>query len=173
LIRLTAKGKLKEMAEDYCLSTLLMDRGQPLGNSEDSFTRRALHVKVGNKNTEAIPVTITNAPTSSATYKNEFNQISAVPTSVETLIHSYTIPVGKVFTLTLVEVGGENVATYNVYLNGVLFAVRRTEFMKLNEEFQFYSTQMIASDIITIKVIHYRSVASKHETRIYGVLQNA
>lgn len=161
------------MAEDQCLSTLLMDRALPIGNSEDTFSRRALHVKIGNKTTEAIPVTITNAPTSSSIYSNEFNQISSVPTSVETLIHSFTIPIGKVFTLTMVEVGGENIATYNLYLNGVLFAVRRTEFMKLNETFQFYSTQMIASDIISVKVIHYRSVASKHETRIYGELQNA
>lgn len=44
------------MAEDKALSTLLMDRSEPLGNSEDTFARRALHTKVGNKLTEPVPV---------------------------------------------------------------------------------------------------------------------
>lgn len=37
-------------------AALSMDRGNPLGNSEDVFLRRALHVKVGNKPGESIPV---------------------------------------------------------------------------------------------------------------------
>lgn len=34
-----------------------MDRGIPLGNSLDTFSRRSLHVKIGNSSGEAIPVT--------------------------------------------------------------------------------------------------------------------
>jgi hypothetical protein len=44
------------MAEDKALSNLLMDRAYPLGNSEDDFLRRALHVKIGNKITEPLPM---------------------------------------------------------------------------------------------------------------------
>lgn len=161
------------MAEERSLSTLLMDRSEPLGNSLDIDARRSLHVKVKNKLTEAIPVTIQDAPTSSAIYLNEFNQINAVANSVETTIKTYTVPIGKVFNLTLVEVSGENIATYNIYINNILNAVRRTEFLKLNEDFFFYSTSLAAGDILTVKVIHYRPIASQHETRIYGSLQNA
>lgn len=44
------------MAEDKSLSSLVMDRSNPLGNSEDIFLRRSLHVKIGNKLNEPIPV---------------------------------------------------------------------------------------------------------------------
>ena len=37
-------------------AALVMDEGIPLGNSEDVFTKRSLHVKIGNKPTEPIPV---------------------------------------------------------------------------------------------------------------------
>jgi len=43
--------------EDPTNASLLMDRGLPLGNSEDVDLRRALHVKVKNKGTEPIPIT--------------------------------------------------------------------------------------------------------------------
>lgn len=42
--------------EDFVSAQLVMDRSMPLGNSEDTFNRRALHTKIGNKTTEAIPV---------------------------------------------------------------------------------------------------------------------
>lgn len=44
------------MAEQEVLSSLLMDRDGPLGNSVDRFLRRSLHVKVGNSSADAIPV---------------------------------------------------------------------------------------------------------------------
>jgi hypothetical protein len=46
------------VAEDLVHAALAMDRGEPLGNSLDAFNRRALHVKVGNKTGEAIPVNV-------------------------------------------------------------------------------------------------------------------
>ena len=42
--------------ETKVLSTLLMDRGEPLGNSTDSFNRRALHTRLGNTSAEPIPI---------------------------------------------------------------------------------------------------------------------
>jgi hypothetical protein len=44
------------MPEGKDVSSLSMDTALPLGNSEDTFIRRALHVKIGNKTTEPIPV---------------------------------------------------------------------------------------------------------------------
>lgn len=47
------------MADDetWSVAALTMDRGIPLGNSLDTFSRRALHVLVGNSSGEPIPVT--------------------------------------------------------------------------------------------------------------------
>jgi hypothetical protein len=45
------------MAEIPANSALIMDRGQPIGNTDDTFGRRAVHVKIGNKTDE--PITIT------------------------------------------------------------------------------------------------------------------
>lgn len=42
-------------------NALIMDRSEPLGNSEDNQLRRALHTKVTNKPSEAIPFTFASA----------------------------------------------------------------------------------------------------------------
>lgn len=51
------------MSDTPVLSPLLMDRDIPLGNSEDDIGKRALHVRVSNKNTEPLPITFTSTPT--------------------------------------------------------------------------------------------------------------
>ncbi len=40
------------------ISQLVMDDSNPLGNTEDVFNKRALHVKVGNSSLEPIPVSV-------------------------------------------------------------------------------------------------------------------
>lgn len=42
------------MAEDRVQAALIMDRSMPVGNSEDVFARRAIHVKVGNRPDEPV-----------------------------------------------------------------------------------------------------------------------
>lgn len=46
------------MLEKEVISTLLMDRAFPLGNSIDKHNRRALHVKIANDDVEPVPVKI-------------------------------------------------------------------------------------------------------------------
>ena len=55
------------MAENYTYTALAMDRSEPVGNSIDIFSRRALHVKIGNTASEPIPIT---------TVPGAFNQVS-------------------------------------------------------------------------------------------------
>lgn len=61
------------MAEDVVISTLKMDRAEPLGNSDDGTGRRALHVKNLNQLVpEAYDSIIATYPTTSSevyTYK--------------------------------------------------------------------------------------------------------
>ena len=44
--------------EDESNSPLYMDRSLPLGNSVDTFSRRALHVKIGNGLVNPVPVVV-------------------------------------------------------------------------------------------------------------------
>lgn len=66
--------------ETPAISPVLMDRGTTLGNSEDTFGRRALHVKVGNKASEQIPVSIAAIPlpAGAATEAKQDVEIAAV-----------------------------------------------------------------------------------------------
>lgn len=51
------------VSEIKTLSALVMDRSDPLGNSEDNLGRRALHVKIGNKPGEPIPIYVGDSGT--------------------------------------------------------------------------------------------------------------
>ena len=46
------------MPEGKDVSALQMDTALPLGNSLDTFGRRALHVKIGNADSSPVPVTV-------------------------------------------------------------------------------------------------------------------
>lgn len=79
------------MAESFANSSLLMDRGIPLGNSEDTFGRRALHTKVANDVTEPIPVTgsFTASPGGFAPPANTDAMQASYPDSVTEVYQYY------------------------------------------------------------------------------------
>jgi hypothetical protein len=76
--------------ETPVLASLAMDRGEPLGNSEDNFGRRALHTKIGNSTSEPIPVT--NAGIGAELFISA--ETTTTPGVQQTLI-TYAIPSGK------------------------------------------------------------------------------
>lgn len=166
------------MAQDnqFATASLVMDRSQyPIGNSNGDDNRGRLHVKVANNASEAVPVFLTNAVTSS-TDVNQFNQIASVPQGAETLIDSLTVPAGFSLNLIRIDVSGENIGTYNVYLNGVIFARKRTWFSgTFSETFNFAENnngyKLVAGDKIEIKILHLRPTTATFESRIQGVQQ--
>lgn len=103
-------------------NSLIMDRSEPLGNSEDNQLRRALHTKVTNKPSEAIPFTFASAgdplitnfsiPLANTEYKFDFQLNtkkfiirSRNPAKIqfafllgESSTNYFTIPVGCSFT---------------------------------------------------------------------------
>lgn len=70
------------------IAPLTMDRSEPVGNTEDTFGRRAHHVKIGNKPTEPVPVSGTFTSGSSAT-----PTISNTVTVLANTEYSYAFPV--------------------------------------------------------------------------------
>lgn len=166
------------MAEIPVIASLAMDRDFPLGNTIDVFGRRALHVKIGNKPDEPMPVYVVDAVATSNVVINQFNAISAVASGSETQIVSYTIPPAKKFIISLVQFSGENIAKFNFYVDGVLSATARTMFgSDLTGELRFDSPnglglELVAGQIISLKVLHPRPSVADFEGRILGALKD-
>lgn len=162
--------------ESPTIAALQMDRGLPLGNSDDAFSRRALHTKIGNKTTEAIPVFLTNPGPSAAQVKNIYDQIPPLADGTETPIVSYTVPVGKTFYVERTQYSGETIGTYRLKIDGVIQAVGITYWGPgFSGELNFYSEQgvgltAIAGQLIELTIIHFRvGTLAPFYGRIQGV----
>lgn len=119
-------------------------------------------------------------------YVNEFAEALAVPTATPTDIIEYTVPTSlpaKTFRLYRIIVGGENIATYNVYLNGVLKSRYRSahggpltyEFNYCNgdpESFDGRGPKLLAGETVRIEVTHNRPTAGAFEATVQGLLVN-
>lgn len=107
---------------------------------------------------------------------SEFNAVSAVPSASLTNILSYTVPVATQLRLNHIEFGGSNIATYEVHINTVLNARKRTNFgADLYGDFNYTANDdkgllLEEGDTVVIKVIHSRSMTGDFEARICGAL---
>lgn len=107
---------------------------------------------------------------------NEFSQISSVPAAALTTILTYMVSPPYTGTLFRVEVGGNNVATYEIYINGSIEARLRTWFStSLTQVFEFSSGasgfKLTTGDIVEVKVIHNRPFVGDFEARLQAQLQ--
>jgi hypothetical protein len=126
-------------------------------------------VEVENSIANPIPVFITDS--SGDTKINEFATVSAVASSVLTTIVTYTVPGGQTFYLEEIECGGENIARYDVLVDAVLVARKRTWFSGgLNLSFNFNKFELTAGSVVTVKTIHERPLSGDFESRIVGTL---
>ena len=97
-----------------------------------------------------------------------FNDISSVPSSVETTIATYTVPSGKTASINLCELSGSNIATFNLYIGASLVSRKRTYFGNLNEQMQFTNKgyELNPGEVVTLKVIHVRPDLGDFEANI-------
>lgn len=156
-------------------SALLMDRGKPIGNTEDVFGRRAAHVKIGNLPDEPIPVFVTSSTAASESVVSVYGQSLAVPANTPTTVLSYTVPSGFVAHLERVECSGSNIGTYELIKNGVTLGKRRTWFNgPMSECFEFLSQAnglaLAAGDVITLTIVHARPYVGDFEARLQTLL---
>lgn len=103
-------------------SRLFMDRGLELGNSEDRWIRRALHVLIGNKDADAVPVKIVDGSLESGT--DHFIDVGPIATTAgttQTLIN-YTVPVGKLLVLYQLQLSCRITSEYELYSDSNLIA---------------------------------------------------
>jgi hypothetical protein len=112
------------MSEVDANSGLLMDRGLPVGNSEDVFLRRALHVKVGNKPSEAIPVY--QAPDEPGVETIIFEEgLTLVGGGTFDLINE-TVPANKVWSSKTIQVSCRHDAVFRYKVAGDTVGIQRT-----------------------------------------------
>lgn len=141
-------------------------------NSEGKVARRVVGevaILVGDLPEGSLPVFISEP----GEVVNEFSEISAVATSVESTIQTYTVPALQTFLAKQIEVGGDNIALYSILINGLTEARVRTNFgTHLNHTFNLDGLTLQSGDIIEVKVIHERPMVGAFESRILGTLRD-
>lgn len=98
-----------------------------------------------------------------------FTELNSVAFGSTETISSYTVPPGRSNTLIKIDVSGTNIATYDVYLNGVSFARLRTYFggdLSHSLDFGNSGFNLQAGDIIEVKVTNFRPSVGDFESRV-------
>jgi hypothetical protein len=120
----------------------------------------------------SINVVISSAPASNTLTVSKYNEILAVPSGAITQLNTYTVPVGKQAVLQRCPVSGENIARYDLLINGVVQDTVRTMFGgDLTQMFDFTSGNdsglvLNAGDTVKIQVRHDRPDPGAFEARI-------
>lgn len=154
---------------------LIVDRGYPTGNSPSTLDNRfALHTKIRNDASEAIPVFVTDGPVVPQVQKILFNQVLAVAAGGVATILTYTVPASQTLYINDMTFGGQNIATYQIMVDAVVLMVRRTWFsggLSVSQSFGVPQGLAIQSgSVLTISVNNFRPTSSDFEASAFGVL---
>lgn len=105
--------------------------------------------------------------------KNVYNEAHAVAAGVETTVAQYVVPLSITNSiLQRISVSGENVARFQVFINGSLVDTRRTYYgSNFNEYFEFCVNTadgftLQPGDIVAVRVLHNRPYVGDFEARI-------
>lgn len=103
---------------------------------------------------------------------NTYNQVVAVPSGATTQLVSYTVPIGKTGILQRSGVSGENIARYDILINGVIQDTIRTMFGgDLTQSFDFtdgigFGLPLNSGDVVTVQVLHNRPYTGDFNARV-------
>lgn len=120
----------------------------------------------------SLNVVISSAPASNTLTVSRYNEIVAIPAGSQSQIVTYTVPVSKQAVLQRCPVSGDNVARYDLQVNGVNQDTLRTMFGgDLTGMFDFTSGNdsgllLMAGDVVRIMVIHQRPDVGTFNARI-------
>ena len=109
---------------------------------------------------------------------SEFSSISSVISGSNTTLLTYTVPLVKTGYLQRIEIGGNNIGTYEIYFNSVLSGRKRTYFGgSLSDVFNFEGGikrgfKLLAGTIVQLKVLHNRPYLGDFEARLQVILTN-
>lgn len=98
-----------------------------------------------------------------------FNSISLVPSGPNYNLFSYATPLGKYLTLDFLEVGGTNIAQYEVFINSTLNAVKRTYFSGgLYDIINYKGFILNEGETLRVEVSHNRPFVGSFDIRVFG-----
>lgn len=98
-----------------------------------------------------------------------YNEVSC-PISSETLILSYTVPIGNVFYLKRIIMGGDNKAKFLIKRNGTVFANARTWWTQFDKEIAFDNLKFQSEDLISVHAINLGDSVEIFDSTILGEL---
>lgn len=99
---------------------------------------------------------------------NIYNQISSAPIGIETLVTSYTVPVGKGFNLKNAMCSADNVAKFLAKINNNIVQVKRSTWNSFNPEFDFVEQLLVEGDKIEIFVENNGDTVASFDATIIG-----
>jgi hypothetical protein len=100
-----------------------------------------------------------------------FDTVTAVPSGVDQNLFAYVVPLGKYFTLDFIEVGGDNIAKYEVFINATLNATKRTYFgASLCDIINYKGFILNEGDSLRVQVSHNRPFLGSFEIRVFGFI---
>jgi hypothetical protein len=150
------------MGEDYQVSNLSMDRGKSLGNSEDVFGRRALHVKIGNKSSEPVPVYITDQAFG---INQNFSLIAEINPS-EIKFFEVTTPIDILRTAKQISVSCRREGLLKIFIDSIQVGSLRTGPACLNASLNLQEKEVVAGKKIKVE-FSLESFAPKCEVEAY------
>lgn len=99
--------------------------------------------------------------------QSKFGEVLSVASGATSLVVSYQMPVGASGFLQSVEMSGDNIATYDIKLNGVTIARKRTGFGgSFCEIADFSAMALVSNDLVQIYVFNFRPILGNFEARI-------
>lgn len=103
--------------------------------------------------------------------RNVFNEVTLVPSGSETLIATFTVPMGKTGKIEKITASGENIGKYTVKLNGSSIDVRRTYWTGgFNVMFDYASDasgyKLNPGDVVSIHIFHESDDPATFDARL-------
>jgi hypothetical protein len=120
----------------------------------------------------SINVVVENAPSANTTVVNTYNEVVSLAAGATILIVTYTVPMGKESVFQRASFSGENIARYDLIINGVTQDTARTNFGgDLTGEFNFETGNdsglvLASGDTISVQVYNVRPTSADFEARI-------
>lgn len=120
----------------------------------------------------SINVVIVPSVSGNSIVRNKYGAVAGLAANTQTTVVSYTVPPGRASILQRAVASGENIAKYDVLINGIVQSTLRTYFAGgFNAEFEFTTGQnngivLEAGDVVLLRVIHQRPQLADFDGRI-------
>lgn len=142
---------------------------------DNALARRVLLVDKSGATIDAsngLPVYIVDPGASGNTVRSKFDEITAVAIGATEVILTHTVLAGTEAILVKIEASGSNIATYDLYVNGQIYARKRTYFSgDFTATFDFGTTiatapKLLEGDKIEVRVTNFRPFLGDFEARL-------